>query len=1308
MSVKTTQRKRTQEKDLLVSSTKVKENKKAQLNANSDSEDERPKKIKKVKIVNKNIKLKNDDIVVQSKILDNSNKKIQYVVHIADIHIHKREREEEYREVFKIFCDDLIKQKLNVENSIIVVCGDVIDNGVELHPVSVLLTKDFFIMLATITDVVCISGNHDVSVSNEEHNGLYSIIKDVKTKNNIYLLLDEGLYEYNNIIFGHTKFGENMKVINCDIETDKYKCALYHGTLSGSKTDMGYTFTDKENNGKYLNVNDFNSYDFTFLGDIHKMAFLKNNIAYPGSLIQQNIGESLDKGYILWDLDNGSGSFKKIYNNYGKVKINIDIKGKCDVDLKSLPKFIDVEIDCKSMNRKHIDDVYSKINMHDITVVKKQDQLLYQNNNFSTKIEVGGKTQDLILIKNKDDVIKLLIDQIKLNTKTQDSVILELKNLLDIELKEYNFIEASCKKTIKLISFKFDNMAIYGENNFIDFTKFKKIVGITDLNSSGKSCIIDAILQSIFGDCTRGDRSDMININKKFYKSEIILDVNGVKYKICRVATRNTKNVLSSKTKETVMFYENETNISEKKTPDTNLLIEKKICTLFDFIMTCVVTQKSLSQGKCIGFAELSGKEKKNMLCKIAKLDVYDFLANSCNKSFTSSSLEIGKYNVLLKKYNDYGKSKDEINIGIKNKIVEFEKNIEKNENDSKIKIIQKEKLQKDISQSEITLKTINEKLHEMSKNVDDFDYGDIDVKNIDNRINNIKKNIDDDISILDNKNKEKQILDNNIKKIGDIEKIKENFNMSNKNKIDELNIKIKNYRNLIWKDSIIDYSKYDKNKIDTELNKFNKDLKKIEEEICTITEDISKNEKEINQKIVIVSKTKIDDINTKNKLLENDLANLKKINNELKSYNEKYELLKNHEYDEDCEFCMKNVVTNEKIYLSKIINDYKEKIKDLEKVIKSYNLFIEKNTHFLKKYDDYLEKIKNKENIQNKNLILKKDLELRQIKKEQCHKKINDILIICENNKKYLKNKDIDDKISNIEDEIEYIRKLTCKSVEEYELLKKEIHMNEKYIAKYETKIEKMKNELDKISNIKVKYDSVKDDIEKIKLLKIEIQKDNNLFEKNKKELSGLNKQIIDCEVNIKKLQKELIETKQTQILFNELFENINKTVRKNDNYKILTSVLKDGDGIIDLIMVKNLLPKFNTIVNALFSKFGSRDISITYEKSEIKIRDNCNVNIVRDGGYQNHLNNLIYRIAMAQVNSYISTDFMIVDEAFDSADNENKGNIKKLVDYLKFKNDWTIIISHDDNVKDMFESTLKIKKNVDNKKKEHTIIMA
>jgi DNA repair exonuclease SbcCD ATPase subunit len=1243
-----------------------------------------------------NKKNKYDDIDIN--ILQNKNKKIKYVVHLADIHIKKRERNDEFRSVFEKLEKNLKEKNLNSDNTVIVVAGDIIDNGVDLHPQSVKLTKDFVIMLASIADVVLISGNHDLAASNDQYNGLLSIVQNLKTINEVYLLIDQGVYEYNNILFGHTKFGDNQFVQPCNIKTDKIKCGLYHGTLHGSKIESGIEFKNEGVN-KYLTIGDFKDYDYTFLGDIHKMSFLTNRIAYSGSLIQMDSSESLEKGYILWDFEKAIGEFVKIKSDYGKVKISIDEKGKTNINVESLPKYLDVDIECQSMNRKHIDDLYSKITLGNIILGKKNDRMKFDQNIFDTKLEIKGKQQDMILIKNKEDVIKLLIS--KLDDKLDNTIVDELKLILNESLKTYEFVEVSNKKNIKLISFKFDNMAIFGSNNSIDFLKLNGIIGLSGENSIGKSSFVDTILQSIFGSCTRGTKFDMININSNSFKSEIILDVNGIQYKICRVVNRNTSkknNNTDSEAKEKLILYENEKNITEKNIKKTQNLIIQKIGDIFEFITSCFVTQKSISQGKCVGFAELDGKERKNTLCKIARLDVYEYLSKIYSTAFLSSTQEIGKYKGLLNSYNYFGTNKDDIKTNIMKKNNELEMFLNEQLENVSNNVILLNDIQKNITIVEIEIKNLKEKICEIVDN--NKDIKNYENENIDYIIDNLYKKNKINEKKLEIKINEKNKLTNLLNEIGDIQEIEKEFNLNNKTQILLLRDKIKEKRKLIINNFDVDCCKYNENSVIKNLDNVEIEISKIDNKISNTHNEIKKNSMNVNKNVVEVKKDKVDKFNNKKYELQKINDKLSDCELELIKCTNLHNSLKNHEYDEKCEYCMKNTITKEKRCLEIIIKKHGDDIILLKTQKKTLDLYCEKNKLIVNKYDEYVLYLEDKKNMEQHNIFLNKDLELFISKKEILENKKKDLIIQKTNYYKYVENNKINNKINDeidiLENEIDTIDNSICDDVVCYNDLMKQTKNIDDDINNINIIIEKNMIEFEKQKSIKIICENNKDLFLKLKKMendKIDLEKKYEIFIE---EFDELTQKICDINETINKTRNEISELKHKNSLFTELYNNIVNVEKKKDNYNILTQLLKnDGGGIIDILIMKNLLPKFNEIVNVLFSQFGEGDVKITYEKSEIKIRDDFGVDIVKNGGYKAYLNNLVYRIAISQLSAYMSTDFMIIDEVCDSADVDNKANIKKLIDYLKSKNKWVLIISHDDDVKDKFEKRLVIKTN-------------
>ena len=81
----------------------------------------------------------------------------------------------------------------------------------------------------------------------------------------------------------------------------------------------------------------FKGYDLGLLGDIHKRQHLNDEetISYCGSLVQQNHGEGLSHGYLLWDVPKRKSEYIEIPNDYGYY--TIDIKDGKLPDLSDLP-----------------------------------------------------------------------------------------------------------------------------------------------------------------------------------------------------------------------------------------------------------------------------------------------------------------------------------------------------------------------------------------------------------------------------------------------------------------------------------------------------------------------------------------------------------------------------------------------------------------------------------------------------------------------------------------------------------------------------------------------------------------------------------------------------------------------------------------------------------------------------------------------------------------------------------------------------------------------------------------------------------
>ena len=216
--------------------------------------------------------------------------------HIADTHIRNLKYHKEYREVFSQLYKKLREEKVDC----IIHCGDIAHTKTQISPEFVEMCSDFLSNLADIAPTYVILGNHDGNLKNSSRQDALYPIAHALNHPNLILLRDSGETEIND------EFTINVLSVfdrnNWQLPTNREKIniALYHGSISGVTTDSGWTMENGEDD---LNI--FNNFDYGFLGDIHKTnqsVDKKGKIRYPGSTIQQNHGETNDKGFLLWDI----------------------------------------------------------------------------------------------------------------------------------------------------------------------------------------------------------------------------------------------------------------------------------------------------------------------------------------------------------------------------------------------------------------------------------------------------------------------------------------------------------------------------------------------------------------------------------------------------------------------------------------------------------------------------------------------------------------------------------------------------------------------------------------------------------------------------------------------------------------------------------------------------------------------------------------------------------------------------------------------------------------------------------------------
>jgi DNA repair exonuclease SbcCD nuclease subunit len=112
---------------------------------------------------------------------------------------------------------------------------------------------------------------------------------------------------------------------------DKVKLGLFHGVINGAVNELGFKFMHGSD------VEKFNKCDAVLCGDIHKRQVLNTksgvSVVYPGSMIQQNFGETVSEhGFNVVSINNKDVKFE-FFDIENPVKyLNFRIKDIEDIE----------------------------------------------------------------------------------------------------------------------------------------------------------------------------------------------------------------------------------------------------------------------------------------------------------------------------------------------------------------------------------------------------------------------------------------------------------------------------------------------------------------------------------------------------------------------------------------------------------------------------------------------------------------------------------------------------------------------------------------------------------------------------------------------------------------------------------------------------------------------------------------------------------------------------------------------------------------------------------------------------------------
>ena len=568
------------------------------------------------------------------------------IAHISDIHIRNYRYHYEYEQVF----EQLYAKLEELKPDLIVNTGDTAHTKLNLSPSYFDMAVRMFERLANIAPLHIILGNHDLNLRNLSKIDAVSPLVEALNHSDIHFHKYSAEVDIGNNFCFHVLSIVDEENWTLPTDMDKVNIALFHGSVAGVKTSTGWTMTHGD-----ISLDRLTEYDYALLGDIHKPnqpLDKEGRIRYAGSLVQQNFGESEEKGFLLWDIkdvDNFDVKHYALENPKPFITINLTKKGKIPTKAK-IPEGCRLRL---------VTEVNLPMDIIKRTIELAKTKYKPETINFHSKV-VGNR-------KDGDDASNTVFKDDLRSVEVQEGLIKDY--LKDYELEEDTLqqIFALNQKYNKLVteeeevgrnvhwsvkSLEWDNLFNYGEANTIDFNNLEGTVGIFGKNFSGKSSIVDSFLYTLFNTTSKNERKNLniINQNKENGRGRVSIDIGTNTYHIERTSEKYEKKLkgnITTEAKTNIEFYKVD-NLTGEETPlngDTRAQTDKNIRSVFGSIEDFLLTSMG-SQLESLAYINEGSTKRKEILAKFLDLEVFE-------KKFKKAKDDAADLRVALKKMKD-------------------------------------------------------------------------------------------------------------------------------------------------------------------------------------------------------------------------------------------------------------------------------------------------------------------------------------------------------------------------------------------------------------------------------------------------------------------------------------------------------------------------------------------------------------------------------------------------------------------------------------------------------------------------------
>lgn len=567
------------------------------------------------------------------RVLSNETGQVDRIYHISDIHIRLNSRRKEYEYVFEELYRFLASHV--TKEDILVITGDILHSKIELQPECIIMTFEFLKRLSDILPTFMIAGNHDALLNNRHRIDSLTSILNGHTITNLYYLRETDRYRYRNIIFlVNSVLDEKEWIMGTKVkEKGIYQIGLYHGSLLGWRNVDGFQMTSHADK----DIEDFKDMDFVLLGDIHKFQFMdreKRSIAYAGSLVSQNYGETDSyHGVLEWKLKTKKCIFHILKNPYRYEKIILRQKeGDHWIVYHSIAERELRLDDCVFAEYANVlicmEREWSDIECHLLQARLKQKYpkikcqwkrtFLFQE----TMCSLSQKRTDKRGDTTEEEMIRVyLMDHVSCPV---------MREYIGREIeKKGRENRMRDQREWKIHCIRFQNLfGYFGEVNELKISdwKGKSIIGIFGKNSSGKSSLLDILCFLLFSKISRHTTNsipkEILHFEAKKGFGEVIFEIGNQCYLLKKQIQRNRNGKM--KIEETFFSMEKDGGHREL-TEEQRRKTDKKIKEWIGDFRMFLFSNMSAQQGE-ISFRELKPTERKDFLYRMFDFDVFSIL----------------------------------------------------------------------------------------------------------------------------------------------------------------------------------------------------------------------------------------------------------------------------------------------------------------------------------------------------------------------------------------------------------------------------------------------------------------------------------------------------------------------------------------------------------------------------------------------------------------------------------------------------------------------------------------------------------